>query len=313
VTTIDSGVLVMGGLPFTKRMALDAGLPRRHVESLIRWGIVGRVLRDVYVDARIPDDIPCRASAVALVLPPGAAIGRRTAAWLFGVDAWPDVAPQWGRAVECLVPVGVQPARRPGVDCFEANIPDEDLVMVGSVLATRPVRTAVDLLRWLQPHQGLGAADALAHEGLVEPEEIRESVERWRKHPGVGQARYLARLIEPATESFGESATRLRIVDAGLPRPVVQIEVLSEHGALVWRLDIGWPDRLKAVEYDGEKYHSTTAQREHDAARREQLDRRFGWQIYVARKEHVYGKDMSLEVAAGYMLGVQPRISRRTW
>ncbi len=51
---------------------------------------------------------------------------------------------------------------------------------------------------------------------------------------------------------MGESWLRLRIVDAGFPRPVVQIEVLDADGRCVYRLDLGWPDRRLAVEYDGQ-------------------------------------------------------------
>jgi len=313
VAQTDGQHLVMHGQPFTKVMARRAGLPREQLDLLRRTGAVRRVLRDVYLDAAVPDDVVSRSAAVALVLPDGAAIGRRTAAWLLGVDAWPDVAPQRSRPVECLVPRGRQPVRRPGVRCFAADLTPEDVVTVGSVLATTPLRTAVDALRWLRPHHGLGTADALAHLKLVDPAQVLDEVDRWRKYPGIAQARYLAHLIEPATESFGESATRLRIIDAGLPRPIVQVEILGPDGVPLWRLDLGWPDHRKAVEYDGEKYHSRDHDRNHDRARREAIERGFGWEIYVARKEHVYGKDVSLEVAAAYMLGVQPVTPRRKW
>lgn len=69
-------------------------------------------------------------------------------------------------------------------------------------------------------------------------------------------------------------------MDDGIPRPVCNLEI----GAEGWpfRLDLAWPDRLVAVEYDGEEHHGRD-QADHDQWRRALL-RRAGWTIIVVRK-----------------------------
>ncbi len=150
----------------------------------------------------------------------------------------------------------------------------DDWTTVDGVPVTTALRTAVDLLRWLPPHMGLAVADALARSassrGTTSWHE-RRALSRLR---GIGRARYLRTSSSRATESFGESWLRLRIVDAGFPRPTVQIEVRDRSGRCVYRLDLGWEDRQ-----DGDRVRrrgATTRVRSrvrHDRRRRELLER----------------------------------------
>jgi hypothetical protein len=49
-------------------------------------------------------------------------------------------------------------------------------------------------------------------------------------------------------------------------------------GRLVARVDLAYPDALVAIEYDSDTWHSTAAQRHHDADRRNRL-RAAGWTV----------------------------------
>ncbi len=149
--------------------------------------------------------------------------------------------------------------------------------------------------------------------GLVTSEALLARVAQVPGVRGIAKARYLARLVDPKTESMGESWLRLRIVDAGFPRPVVQVEVLDADMRCVYRLDLGWPERRLAVEYDGEEFHSTPAQLAHDRRRRADLERRFGWQVLAVGKGEVLGRSLTLERGLGELLGLEPRIARRAW
>jgi hypothetical protein len=304
--------LLFDGEPFDRRRAAEGGLGSERIRELLRTAAIRHVLHGVYLDARVPDDLDSRGRCLSMRLPDGAAVCRRTAAWIYGVDGrMPDeltrVPP-----VECVVPVGREPVGRPGVRSYVAPMHPGDVQEVGGVPCTTPVRTAVDLLRWLPPHMGLAIADALAGRGLLETDVLTIELERWAGCHGVVQARRLAGLIEPGTESFGESWLRLRIVDAGFPRPVVQIEIVDEHGCVRYRLDLGWPDRCVAVEYDGEEFHSSPRDRRHDEARRNEL-LRLGWSVLAVGKGEVFGASMALERAVGELLSQAPTIGRRRW
>lgn len=262
------GDLLFDGEPFDRRRATDEGLGAEKIRQLLRRGLIRPVIYGVYLDAAVPDDLASRGRCLALRLPPGAAVCRLTAAWLYGVDARMPEERTAPPVVECVAPLGREPVSRPGVRGYVASLAPRDLQEVGGVPCTTPLRTAIDLLRWLQPHMGLGTADALAFRGLVDPAHLRDEVERWAGCPGVAQARRLAPLVEPRAESFGESWLRLRIVDAGFPRPVVQIEIVGADGRVRYRLDLGWPDRCLAIEYDGEEYHASGAAVSRSAATR---------------------------------------------
>ncbi|HYJ75991.1 MAG TPA: type IV toxin-antitoxin system AbiEi family antitoxin [Kineosporiaceae bacterium] len=304
--------LLLDGQPFDRPIARREGLRDPDVTALVAAGAVRQVVRGVYLDARVPDDLASRAACLRLRLPDDAVVGRLTAAWLFGVDGrMPDQLRE-APVVECIVPPGRQPLRRPGVRCYVAP-PADEVIVVDGIPTTTPTRTAVDCLRWLLPHMGLGVADGLAAAGLLCVPDLVSRVSEAAGLRGAVQARRLAPLVEPRTESMGESWLRLRVVDAGFPRPRVQIEVCDEDGRCMYRLDLGWDDERVALEYDGEEHHSSAAQLGHDRRRREVLETTYGWRVLAVGKGEVLGRSLALERAIGELLSREPRILRRSW
>jgi len=303
---------LLDGLPFTRDDARGSGLRPELLPAFVRAGLVRHVVRGVYLDAQAPDDVATRAACLRLRLPPGAVVSRLTAAWLWGVDGRMPGDRNGPVVVECTVPAGRQPLRYPGVRSYVAPL-EGDVCELDGIPVTTAVRTAVDALRWLRPHMALGVADALAHRGLVTPQQLTCRVEDFAGCSGVRQARHLARLVEPGTESFGESWLRLRVVDAGFPRPRVQIEIVDGAGRVLYRLDLGWDDVKVAVEYDGDEFHSTPEQLRRDRRRRDELENDYGWQVLPVGKGEVLGSSMALEKAIGELLGRSPRLFRRRW
>ena len=300
-------------LPFTRADLRGLLLRRHELDALLLAGLVVQPVRGVYLDARASDDLRHRALAVGLLLPDGAAVARRPAAWLHGVDARGPGELTTPLPMECVVPAGSVVPRRGGLVAHEARVPDGDVVEVAGVPVTSPVRTACDLARFLLPHMGLGCLDAMARAGTVNPVELAERIEYWRGERFVAQARRLIGLCDGESESFGESWTRLRIADAGFPRPELQVWVHDDDGVAVYRLDLGWPELRKAVEYDGEEHHSTLEDRRRDDLRRDDLLRRFGWDVVAVGKAEVLGPSMALERAVGEMLSLEPGLRRRLW
>jgi hypothetical protein len=104
----------------------------------------------------------------------------------------------------------------------------------------------------------------------------------------------------------------LRAVDAGFPRPEVQVSVYDGQGLLLGRLDMGYRELCKGIEFDGDEHHSDERDRAHDELRRSRLEAH-GWDILVVTREHVLGRNHVFEFAVGELLGVAPRIRRRPW
>ena len=138
-------------------------------------------------------------------------------------------------------------------------------------------------------------------------------MERWKGRRFVDQARRLINSCDPLAESYGESWLRLRFLDAGFPRPQLQISVVDADGVEVYRLDLGYPDLRCSWEYDGEEFHHGPAAEAADRRRRADLERRWGWTVIGVGKNLVLGPSLALEQGVGEVLGIEPVIRRRAW
>lgn len=95
-----------------------------------------------------------------------------------------------------------------------------DVVEVGGLRVTDPVRTALDLAREHGLEHGLVAVDHLLAAG-VPREALEAELLTMRYWPGIGSAREAVRLGDARAESPAESLGRLLVLEAGIgePRP----------------------------------------------------------------------------------------------
>jgi hypothetical protein len=302
--------LVNDGLPFTSDQVPALGLTRKRARNLLRDHAIRRVLRGVYVDSVVPDSRELRSYSLHLVMPADGVLFGCTACWALGVDTFapPD---RFNFVPSCVVPHGGTRCTRFGVRCVEGYLSPAEIMEVDGLRLTIPVRTACDLLRRLRRPYALSAVDGIAHAGLVSRAEVVSYVSRLHRYPGIVQARELAGLIEPRAESAGESWQRLRLIDAGFPRPEPQYVVLDNRGREVARLDHAYPAFLVGAEYDGLTYHTAEEDRAHDRSRRGYLVDVLQWRIVVSGKEDILGKDPAFEYEVGALIGVVPTLPRQ--
>jgi hypothetical protein len=298
------------GNPFRYNQLADLGVTRERLRRLLREGEVRRVLHRVYVDAQRLDDRDLRVASLRLVLPADGVFCLGSASWLYGVDTFAP-SERFDLVPSVMVPHGTVRAQGTGVRCIEGYLSAEDVTSVGDVPVTTPVRTACDLLRRARRPWALAAADGLAHAGLLTPRQVRAALEPLAGFPGIVQARELAGLIEPATESSGESVQRLRLIDAGFPRPVPQYVVTDTRGREVARLDNAYPAALIACEHDGAIHHTETEDQERDADRRSLLTQVWGWRFVVTTRATLFGRDDEFERTVGELLGRRPLLPRQ--
>ncbi len=86
----------------------------------------------------------------------------------------------------------------------------------------------------------------------------------------------MLRSTDSGAQSPQETYLRLLLIDDGLPPPQTQIPVLGDNGSVVAYLDMGWPDLMVAVEYDGEQHRTNRSQYSWDVKRLAMAQRR-GW------------------------------------
>jgi hypothetical protein len=297
--------------PFTTAQAQTMGISRKRLVAAEAAGLLRRVLRGVYVHADLPDSVELRAACAALVVAPGSVVRDRTAAWIHGVDVFTHTEHELLPPVETCVPRFRAPTARLGVDGGTRDLAVQDVMTVGDLLVTTPLRTALDLGCNLRRRDALAALDQFMRIHDLSREEMRRTALRYFRRRGVVQLRRLIPIADGRAESHRESWTRLEILDAGLPAPVLQhwIEV---DGIPTYRLDHAYPRHRVAVEYDGEEHHDRTEeQRRHDRERRAWLSAH-GWTVIVVRKGD-FGSGASDRWLRELRQALQPTYSNRRW
>ena len=83
--------------------------------------------------------------------------------------------------------------------------------------------------------------------------------------------------VRTGAASRPETWTRLTIIDAGLPEPVVDFDVLDDFGGFLGRVDLAYPQWRIAIEYEG-AHHGADGQRESDVDRYAGLEQE-GWRV----------------------------------
>ena len=268
--------------PFLSSDAARFGLSRSRVEDLVVEGFLRRPVRGVCVRADLPDTVELRAQCASLVLPAHVVVSDRSAAWLHGIDAYNLADLELPPDLEVVSIDAHDRTRRDGFLGGKRDLKPDEICEVCGVLTTTALRTACDLACTYGRSAALAVLDAFMRHHSLTRDDYQRMLPRFRGRRGVKQLRELTNYASPDAESPGESWTRMAIIDAGIvaPRPNRWVDV-KEYGWV--RIDLAWAALKIAVEYDGEEFHSSDADKEHDEERRDAL-RRQGWIVIVVTK-----------------------------
>ncbi|WP_299953552.1 DUF559 domain-containing protein [uncultured Modestobacter sp.] len=203
-----------------------------------------RLVQGVYADPALDVDHRVRASGVALLLPPGTAIGGHSAA------AWHG-APFAGAqdAVTVVRPADIEWKGPRQVRVHRTDLRVDDVQQVDGVPITTPLRTAWDVATLEPLGTAVAALDAMARRGTVSLPELVQLAERGTGRWGVTRVRRAIPLVDPRAESAPESRVRVAFELAGLtPEPQFQV---FHRGDFLARVDFAWPEVKLIVEYEG--------------------------------------------------------------
>lgn len=232
--------------PITIGAAVAAGL----TPDQLRGPNWRRISRGLYVWAAIDAGPGAHLLALRCRLPPGSVFSHRTAARILGVDVALRTAPAVQH--EVTAPRNVRLCSSADLRVRHAQLRPNDVNVIGGLPTTTPLRTGFDLARHLPLVEAVAAVDALLHSRLVELAQVHEYVRMRRGWQGLGQARRVVELAEPATESLMESVLRMVLLERGCPRPSVQQWICDRRGNKIGRVDIWYEQARLAVEYDGD-------------------------------------------------------------
>ncbi|MHA7985449.1 endonuclease domain-containing protein [Rathayibacter sp. CAU 1779] len=143
------------------------------------------------------------------------------------------------------------------------------------------------------PYDLVAAADAVVHvprmpggfafsagertEPLATIDDLGSCVTAGRR-VGIRALRVALPRVRTGAASRPETWTRLTILDAGLPEPVLDHDVFDEHGTFVACVDLAYPELRIAIEYDGGQHRTDAQQWARDIDRLEALAA-LGWHV----------------------------------
>ena len=246
-----------------------------------RQGALLRVRRGAYSDK---SEAEARAAHRQLIegtwplLGANAVLSHGSAAALHGLPLWGSLL----RTVSVTRPSGGHGAKRPYLHVWHAPLAAAEVTTKDGFRLTSLERTALDAARLLRFDQAVAVLDAALHlkadPGLLE-RMLRDAAGR----KGVRTARAALAFADKRAESVGESISRVRMADVGLPAPDLQFEVFDHLGLWVARTDFCWRDRRVVGEFDGLVKYIGTKRDVADAVmaekRREQAIRDAGWWV----------------------------------
>ncbi|WP_138442085.1 type IV toxin-antitoxin system AbiEi family antitoxin domain-containing protein [Sinomonas susongensis] len=233
-----------------------AGVDHRALTAAVREGILLRVRRGVYV----------RRDLWLALSPWERDRFRIEAHWLAtrGQSVYSHVSAArlrrcstWDRDEQVHVTVPYSASRAShGSDVMphRLRLPEEDITAIhlssGNVArATTLERTVLDCARTSDLERAAIIGDHALRMGAT-VEGIRAAAERTGSARGSRRLEKLLGVLDPRSESPGETRTRLALAAAGLPSPELQFEIRTAEGT--FRADFAWPDVMVILKFDGE-------------------------------------------------------------
>jgi hypothetical protein len=249
--------------PFRYEEALRLGVTRRQLAG----DRFRRVFRRVYVSAALPDSMELRCRAALLVVPTGSVFCGVTAARLYGVPL-----PETGDHVHLALPPGTKTLPQAhGIVVHRYGLRLDQMRKVRGFPVVRPERLFLELAANLDRIDLIIAGDHLLGRGWTDLARLQQSVAASPPRRGLGPARTALPHLEPKTDSPMETRLRMIIVDAGLPRPVANVDVFDPSGIWIARPDLSYPGLKIALDYEGSHHRTDARQYRSDLTRDDQL------------------------------------------
>jgi hypothetical protein len=151
--------------------------------------------------------------------------------------------------------------------------------------------------------------DALISPWSPVPEEFRPTLQHLHDATAIAPRsgsvilRTAVKWVRPNCRSPGETRLRLLIVRAGLPEPLLNYAICSSTGRVLGTVDMAYPEKKLAIEYEG-AHHFTDARQYHVDIERRELFAEQGWRTIRVTKEHLWHGRSALVERLARHLGV---------
>ena len=226
--------------------------------------------RRLRVDRDHPASTVELARAYSKRMPDTHLFSHATAALIHGM--WLPDRFEADRRLHVTVPAGTRAPQVAGIVGHEGA--DGPIHRLYGFPVTGLLRTWIDLGPLLSRGELVAAADYLCsgRDPQHTPDELRAVAAALTGRRGCRALRVAAALARAAVDSPQETKTRLFLVDAGIPEPIVNFVIRNSDGYFVARVDLAWPRFRVCIEYEGDVHRSDARQFRKDITRRERIE-----------------------------------------
>ncbi|WP_300014880.1 hypothetical protein [Pseudonocardia sp.] len=137
-----------------------------------------------------------------------------------------------------------------GVAVHLTGYDDADVVEVDGVPVLAGARLVLDCCTVAPPDSALAIADAAVATGITTCDALVDAGDRLRGRVGADLARLVVARTDPLSDSWFESSSRWWLMEAGLPKPELQVPFTGPQGGVV-RVDMLMRDTWTVGEADG--------------------------------------------------------------
>jgi hypothetical protein len=138
---------------------------------------------------------------------------------------------------------------RPITHVHVARLRPDDVCVIDGLPVTSLARTFVDLARTVPLGWGVACGDQALRSGMCH-DEVAEQIDLAHRRHGISRAQISYGLLNPLSQSAGESLSRVAFFEARLPIPELQVE-LFDAGARIATVDFLWREQGTVGEFDG--------------------------------------------------------------
>jgi hypothetical protein len=216
------------------------GVDDAAVRRLIAAGQWSRTRHGVYADAAFAapgadaaHHARCAALLASLAAP--AVVSHLSAVRLLGLPL-PPGPPDERVCVTRRPPAPTNDPLRGDVHVVDYD--DADVLEVGGVPVLAGARLVLDCCDVLAPDSALAVADAALARRLTTLAALRAGLRSRGHRPGARLRELVVERADPLAESWFESSSRWWLMEAGLPRPRLQVPFTDARGRVVARVDM---------------------------------------------------------------------------
>ncbi len=274
----------------SREEARTLGVSDSSLRRMIGRGEVVRAHPGAYRAASHPRTWLSTARSIALSS--GGVISHRAAAALWGIDGFPFALHEATIDYERSV-------RMPGATLHRSKqfwLIDEH--MIEGIPVTGIARTVLDVAGVVGPTRLDHAIDAVLRMQLLEWPDLYDVLIRHsaKGRNGCGKLRKLLDVRygdNSIPDSLWNRNVGVLLVDAGLPEPAYEHEIVSANGEFVARVDLAFPGQRVAIELDSVRWHLNRQSFEADPRRKNSLLLE-GWKVLTFTWADYVGDPASL-------------------